>query len=348
MIVVVSVDGFAYSYKEVTLQMKLLIIGGTRFVGRAITQEALDTGHEVTLFNRGKSNAGLFPEADELVGDRDGGLDILRGRRWDAVIDTSGYVPRLVRDSARLLAAAVEHYTFISTISTYASFAEPGINEDSPQGTLEDETAEEVNDTTYELLKVLCEQALNEEMPDRVLHVRPTLIVGPYEEDDLFTYWVDRVAQGGEILVPGTADASMQFIDARDLATWVAKATEQRLTGPYITTGPDHPLTMSKILQTCRQVSDSDAVFTYVGDDFLLDKGLKVNDETPWWIPASHKGYGLFNNQKAVAAGLAFRPLDQTVKDMLDWLQIRPADYEWRSGLRPEEEQNLLAEWHSQ
>ena len=327
--------------------MKILIIGGTRFVGRAITQEAIDKGHEVTLFNRGKSNAGLFPEAEKLVGDRDGGLDLLRGHMWDAVIDTSGYLPRHVRDSAQLLADAIDHYTFISTISTYASFAEGGIDENSPQGKLADETTEDVNDATYGPLKVLCEKALNEEMNGRVLHVRPALIIGPYEEDDLFTYWVHRVAQGGELLVPGIPERNMQFIDARDLAKWVVSATEQRLTGPYITTGPDYVLTMEKILHTCQEVAQSNATFTYVGDSFLLDKELKPNAETPWWIPESHKGYGLFNNQKAIDAGLTFRPLAQTVTDMHQWLQTRPDDYEWRSGLTRAEEAALLAAWHS-
>ena len=325
--------------------MKILIIGGTRFVGRAITQAAFDAGHEVTLFNRGKSNTDLFPAAEKLVGDRDGGLDVLQGHKWDAVIDTSGYVPRLVRDSARLLADSVEHYTFISTIATYASFAEGGIDENSPQGSLEDETTEEVNGETYGPLKVLCEHAINEEMNGRALNVRPALIVGPHEEDDLFTYWVDRVPKGGEVLVPGQANFPMQFIDARDLGKWVVKATEERLTGPYITTGPDYSLTMGKIMETIKEVGNSDATFTYVGDQFLLDKGLIVNDETPWWVPAAFKGYALFNNQKAIDAGLTFRPLAETVRDMHRWLQTRPADYEWRSGFSLEREKELLAEW---
>ena len=328
--------------------MKLLIIGGTRFVGRAITQEAIDKGHQVTLFNRGKSNADLFPTVEKLIGDRDGGLDVLRGQQWDAVIDTSGYHPRHVRASARVLADAVAHYTFISTISTYASFAEGGIDEHSSQAILADDAGDEVNDATYGPFKALCEQALEEEMNGRVLHVRPALIIGPYEEDDLFTYWVYRIAQGGEVLVPGLPDVRMQFIDARDLARWVVQATEQRLTGPYITTGPDYALTMSKILQTCQQVSGVDVSLTYVGDDFLLDRELKPNAETPWWIPESHKGYGLFNNQKAIDAGLTFRPLTETVADMRAWLKTRPDDYEWRSGLSLQDEQSLLAEWHTQ
>lgn len=325
--------------------MKLLIIGGTRFVGRAITEAALTAGHEVTLFNRGRSNAHLFPDVEKLVGDRDGGLHVLRGRHWDAVIDTSGYIPRHVGDAAELLSAAVDHYTFISTISTYASFAEPGIDENAPQSAMDDESLEEVNETTYGPLKVLCEQVLEQKMPGRALHVRPALIVGPHEEDDLFTYWVDRIARGGEVLVPGRPESPMQFIDARDLGAWVVAATERKLTGPYITTGPDYPLTMAKILSTIREVSNSDVALTYVGDDFLLDKGLKPNDETPWWIPASHVGYGRFNNGKAITAGLTFRPLATTVADMLSWLPSRPADYEWRSGLRPELEAALLAEF---
>lgn len=322
--------------------MKVLVMGGTRFVGRAIVQEALNAGHEVTLFNRGRSNADLFPNVEKLAGNRDGGLDSLKGRSWDAVIDTSGYIPRVVRDSARLLASVVEQYTFISTISTYASFANSGIDENSPQAVLKDESIELVNDQTYGPLKTLCETAVNEELNGRALLIRPALIVGPYEEDDLFPYWVHRVARGGELLVPGSAASPMQFIDARDLGKWVVKATETGLCGPYITTGPDYPLTMGAILQTCKQVSQSNATFTYVGDQFLLDQGLQINSETPWWIPNSHIGYGMFNNQKAIEAGLTFRPLAETVHDTFDWLNTRPADYEWRSGLSPEQEQKLL------
>lgn len=326
--------------------MRLLIIGGTRFIGRAITQSALDEGHEVTLFNRGKSNPDLFPEVEKLVGDRDGKLSILKGRQWDAVIDPSGYHPSQVRNSAHALANSINHYIFISSISSYADFSQPGIDENSPQAVLTDPTVDDVNEETYGPFKALCEKVLEEEVNGRVLHIRPALVIGPYDENDLFPYWVHRVAQGGKVLVPGTPDANMQFIDARDLAAWIILAAEQRLTGPFITTGPDYQLTMGKILETIKDVSQSDAEFTYVGDRFLLDRGLKINKETPWWIPAFEKGYGLFNNQKALNAGLKFRPLTETVAHTLNWLTSRPPDYEWRSGLSPEFEAGLLKEWH--
>ena len=328
--------------------MKILVLGGTRFVGKAIVQEALNADHEVTLFTRGQSNAALFPNVEKLAGNRDGGLDSLKGRSWDAVIDTSGYLPRLVRDSARLLAGVVERYTFISTISTYASFANAGIDENSPQAVMQDTSIETVTDETYGPLKTLCETAVCEEMNGRALLVRPTLIIGPYEEDDLIPYWVHRVARGGELLVPGSAASPMQFIDARDLGKWVVKATVTGLSGPYITTGPDYPLTMGAILQTCKQVCQSDTTFTYVGDQFLFNQGLQINSETPWWIPGSHIGYGMFNNQKAIAVGLTFRPLAETIRDTLEWLDTRPADYEWRSGLSPEQEQKLLRRYKEQ
>jgi len=329
--------------------MKLLIIGGTRFVGRAITQAALDAGHQVTLFNRGKSNPGLFDSAETLIGDRDGDLTPLQNRRWDAVIDTSGYLPRHVRKTAQVLKENVDHYTFISTISTYTDFSVVGIDEQSPQQTIDAEAGGtlSVDDTNYGALKTMCERALDAEMDGQLLHVRPALIVGPHDPQDLFPYWVHRVAQGGEVLVPGTPQAPMQVIDARDLAKWVIAATEQKLRGAYITTGPNYTMTMREIVESCKRVSGSDATFTYVGDAFLLDQGLTPNSETPWWIPEAYIGYGTFDNHKAVAAGLTFRPIADTIRDTLAWLQARSADYQWQSGISAETEQKLLHLWHN-
>lgn len=328
--------------------MKVLILGGTRFVGRAMVETGLALGHELTLFNRGKSNVNLFPLIETIVGDRDGGLNALRGRSWDAVIDTSGYVPRLVGDSARMLADSVEHYTYISSISVFSRFDQPGLNEDSLIGTIEDESTEDINGQTYGPLKALCEQMLEGVMPGRVLHVRPGLIIGPYDESDRLTYWVWRVAQGGEVLATGEPDAPMQFIDARDLAAWAYKATEARLTGPYVCTGPEYGLTTGRLLETCKRVSSSDAAFTWVGDHFLREQGLAEEADVPWWVPAEYIGYAAFDTSKALAAGLSFRPLEETVRDTLTWHATRPKDYSWRSGLRPEQERALLKIWHEQ
>ncbi|MGH2736128.1 MAG: NAD-dependent epimerase/dehydratase family protein, partial [Actinomycetota bacterium] len=199
--------------------MRVLVFGGTKFVGRHLVDALLAPGHEVTLFNRGKTDPGLFGGAvEEVHGDRDGGLDSLRGRDWDAVIDVSGYLPRLVGDSARLLAGAVEHYTFISTVSVYRDFSQAGLTEDAPLATLSDESVEEVTYETYGGLKVLCEEVVRAEYGDRCTVVRPHVVVGPHDDTDRFTYWVARTARGGDVLVPGRRDKPVQFVDARDLA----------------------------------------------------------------------------------------------------------------------------------
>lgn len=327
--------------------MKLLILGGTRFLGRALVEAALAMGHEVTLFNRGQSNPGLYPDVEQLHGNRDGGLDVLRGRRWDAVIDTCGYVPRVVRASAELLADAVEQYTFISTLSVYAEPGLIGMNESAPLSTLADETVEEITGETYGPLKVLCEQAVTTEMDGRALHVRSGLIVGPHDPTDRFTYWPYRVARGGEVLAPGQPDYPVQFIDVRDLAEWTLRATKAKLTGPYNVTGPANFLTMTQVLDTCRRVSGSDATFTWVSDEFLQAHQVAAYTEMPLWVPGNYAGFNTVDCRKAIAGGLVFRPLAETVRDTLAWLETRPTDWQWRGGLMPDREAELLHKWHT-
>lgn len=211
--------------------MKILLIGGTVFLGRAIVDAALARGHEVTLFNRGKSNPGLYDDLEQIHGDRDGGLGVLGERQWDAVIDTCGYVPRHVRDAAAFLADRSRSIrTFISTISVYSDNNIVNMDETGPLATLADETTEQVTGESYGPLKVLCEKAATEGMNGRALHVRAGLIVGPYDRSDRFTYWPVRVARGGDILAPGDPDDPTQFIDVRDLGDWTVRATESRLT----------------------------------------------------------------------------------------------------------------------
>lgn len=327
--------------------MKLLILGGTRFLGRALVESARAGNHEVTLFNRGQSNPGLFPDVENLVGDRDGGLDALHGRTWDAVIDTCGYVPRLVGDSARLLTNAVGRYTFISTISVYADLSQPGIIESSPLGTIADETVETITGETYGPLKVLCEQMVNEAMgANRALHVRSGLIVGPYDSTDRFTYWPARLARGGETLAPGNPEQPIQFVDVRDIAHWIIQATEQRLSGPYNVTGPAARLSIRRFLETAVHTLQSNAQFTWVNQSFLLENEIVPFADLPLWVPASMAGFGAVNNQKAQQAGLTYRPLTNTIRDTQKWQASRPADYQWQAGLTPEREQELLAKWH--
>jgi 2'-hydroxyisoflavone reductase len=324
--------------------MRLLILGGTRFLGRHLVQAAQERGDEVTLFNRGRSNPGLFPGVVELYGDRDGDLEALRGQRWDAVIDTCGYVPRVVRQSAELLAPAVNHYTFISSISVYGELSAAGIDEMWPVATIEDESTEEITGESYGALKALCERAVLEQYPHNGLVIRPGLIVGPHDPTDRFTYWPVRVARGGEVLAPAPPEYGVQIIDVRDLAEWIVKMVERRARGIYNATGPDEPLPFGVLLDKCRAVAGSDAAFTWVAPEFLLERGVQPWTELPLWIPDEQ---GSADISRATADGLRFRPLAATIADTLSWADQRPADHSWRAGLDAEKEARLLESWHT-
>ena len=324
---------------------KILIIGGTRFMGYFATAFALERGHTVTLFNRGLSNPDAFPAAETLRGDRDTDVDLLRGRRWDAVIDTSGYVPRIVRKSTELLKDVVERYVFVSSISVYTDITAPGGDESLPVRTLTDPTVEEITGETYGGLKVLCEQVVENTLPGRALIVRPGLIVGPRDPTDRFDYWVRRVAQGGEVLVPGTPDYPVQGIDARDLGEWIVRMVEGQGTGTYNAVGPSQK--MITLLDTTKQVSGSDARYTWVDEKFLLEHNVSPWENLPLWAKEEGKAYSLVSAARAVAAGLTFRPLEETVRGSLDWQNAHPELVKARSGpITPEREQSLLREWH--
>jgi len=329
--------------------MKLLILGGTVFLGRATVEAALARGHEVTLFNRGQSNPDIFPEVEKLVGDRDSDLAPLKGRKWDAVIDTCGYVPRLVRKSVEVLADSVDHYTFISSISVYADTHKIGTLEEDAVGVIEDETVEVVDGETYGPLKALCEQAAEEVMPGRVLIIRPGLIVGRYDPTDRFTYWPVRVARGGEVLAPDNPGFKEQVIDVRDLVEWNIRMAEAGKVGIYNGTGPEQPFTMGELMEVSKQVSGSDATFTWLPEEFLLEKEVGPWMELPMWIPSTMAGIGQGLMQvsvaRAVADGLTFRPLADIVKDTLDFAATRPADHEWSAGMKTERESEILKAW---
>ncbi|MFP5287530.1 MAG: NAD-dependent epimerase/dehydratase family protein [Thermoanaerobaculia bacterium] len=284
--------------------MRLLLLGGTRFVGRHFAEAALSRGHELTLFHRGQTNPGLFSKAEEVLGDRDLGLP---SGRWDAVIDFCGYVPRQVREAAAEIQADL--YVFISSISVYADFRVRGLTEESPVKQPARDT-EEVTPETYGWLKALCERELQGR---QALVVRPGILVGPHDYTGRFTYWPWRVAQGGEVLVQGRPGRPLQILDARDLAAWLLTMVEKGRTGTFNATGP--MITMGELLETCREVTGSDATFTWVDRDLDL----------PLWIPEEKSGFDSIDNRKARAEGLAFRPLADTIRDTLAWVEADPA-----------------------
>ena len=321
--------------------MKILIIGGTRFLGRSLVEIALDKGHEITLFNRGRTNPDLFPEIECLKGDRDSDLEPLQGRKWDAVVDTCGYVPRIVKKSAELLADSVEHYTYISSISAYADFAEPGLDEKSLLAGIEDETVEQVTNETYGPLKVLCEKAVEQAMPGRVLVIRPGLIVGPYDSSDRFTYWPVRVKSGGEILAPSPPHEQIQFIDVRDLVEFTLLMLERRHTDTYNCAGPGYTLTTQQFLNECNNIFGSKAEFTWVNEKFITENEINL----PVWVPKEWSGINQVNCQKAIDEGLSFRPYADTIRDTVSWHATRPSDYKLLAGLESEQEQELLKLW---
>jgi 2'-hydroxyisoflavone reductase len=336
---------------------RILILGGTGFLGPQLVEAARARGHTVTLFNRGKTRPHLFPDVEKLHGDRDpkngDGLKVLEGRSWDVVIDTSGYVPRVVRASAELLAPNVGHYIFISTISVYKELPRPGMDEDSPLATMDDPTQENVREH-YGALKALCEKAVEAAFPGRATLIRPGLIVGPDDPTQRFTYWPVRVAQGGEVLAPGDGSDPAQFIDVRDLAEWTILALENRDLGTFNAVGPDKPLRMREMLEACRQASGSNATFTWADAAFLEQQKVSPWMDMPVWIPPGGEMAGMssVSNARAVARGLKFRPVVDTARDTLAWFNGLPperqAELRKRAGLSPEREREVLAAWHQQ
>lgn len=337
--------------------MRLLVLGGTVFLGRHVVEAALARGHAVSLFTRGRHGAELFPAAERLVGDRDGDLSALEGKRWDAVVDTSGYVPRVVGASVELLAGAVEHYTFVSSVSVYADTSAPGVDESAAVARVPDERTEDVG-AHYGALKALCERSVARAMPGRCLTVRPGLIVGPHDPTGRFTYWVRRVARGGTVLAPAPPEQPVQLIDARDLAEWIVRMAEDRVTGVYNAVGPAETLDLDALLEECRTATGSDARFTWVDERFLLDHGVAPWSDLPLWLAVESnrdlRGFLAVDARRAMAAGLCLRPLGQTIRNTLAWTESRRAQASdgaepdgtgAPAGLSPDRERELLAAW---
>ena len=318
--------------------MKLLLLGGPRFLGRAIADAALERGHQLTFFNRGKTNPDLYPGVERIIGDRAGDLTALGGRTWDAVIDTSGYLPSEVRASAEALATC-GLYCFVSSISVYADFARPN-DEDSPLAEIGDLPANEVTNESYGALKALCEEAVREVFRERALVVRPGLIVGPHDPTGRFTYWPHRVARGGEVVAPAPPDRRTQVIDVRDLGEWTVELCERGSSGTFNATHPG--LMWSELLDSCRAVAGSDADITWVPDGFLLEHEVGQWMELPLWLADPEMAAADdVSVRRALDAGLTFRPLAETVRGALEHAHMTEA-----AGLAPEREAELLAAWH--
>ena len=318
--------------------MRLLVLGGTKFLGRHAVDAALAAGHDVTIFTRGNTNAELFPEAAHLHGDRDGRLDALATGEWDGVVDTSGYVPRVVRQSAELLRDRVGRYVFVSSISVYADFSEP-VDEATPVAGLDDPASEDIQ-ADYGALKAACERVVEEVYGERSARVRAGLIVGPHDPTDRFTYWPRRIARGGAVLGPGDPDAPVQFVDARDLGAWLVQLALSGPGGTFNATGPAEPLTFRELLERARAATGSDADVRWVDDQRVLDAGVQPWTELPLWLPGiDYAGLARADNAQALAAGLTFRPVEETVLDTLAWDRTVEGD---RPTLAHEREQEIL------
>jgi len=319
--------------------VRLLVLGGTKFLGRAAVEEALARGHEVTLFNRGETNPELFPEVTKLRGDRTESLEPLARGSWDAVIDPSGYLPAVVRASAEALAGSVGHYVFVSSVSVYASLAQP-VDEDAPLAELGDDPDDRLTDdySNYGALKALCEAAVTQAFGrQRCANVRPGLIVGAHDPSGRFTYWPHRVARGGEVLAPGPPEGTVQFVDVKDVGRFLVNAAERVLDGAYNVTRPG--LAWGELLETCRTVAASDATFRWVPDELLTGHEVGEWMELPLWIAdPDMAGIHQADVLRAVEAGLTFRPLAETVRDTLDQAETVEG-----VGLTPKREAELLA-----
>ena len=338
--------------------LNILILGGTGFTGPFQVEYALKRGHKVTLLNKGKRPSPEWPAAvEQLHGDRNtGDLAALKGRKWDVCIDNPTSLPFWVRDAGQVLKGNVGHYLFISTISVYADGSKPGINENSPLAQYKGKDAMAETQQTlradienlYGPLKALSEAEAHKQFGKNVTIVRPGYIVGPRDETDRFTYWPHRVAQGGEILVPGDGHDPIQIIDGRDLGEWMIRLAEAGTTGTFNACGPDYPLSMDAMLYGCQAVTGGGMTLTHVSPAFLDEQQVGL----PIWVPSKdnpYAGYGAVSNERAIAAGLTFRPLATTVQDLLAWFHSLPAERQAKlgAGITREKEAELLKAWHA-
>ncbi len=334
---------------------KILVLGGTAFLGPHFVRAAQANGHTVTLFNRGKTNPGMWKDLEQLRGDREtGDLTALKGRSFDAVVDTSGYVPAHVEATAKLLADSCKHYQFISTISVYGSFGErpDAITESTDTAKVDDDKVAAVNAIReampfYGPLKARCEAAAEAAMPGRVSTLRPGLIVGPGDTSDRFTWWPVRIDRGGEVIAPGDPDGHVQFVDVRDLAAWMLHCIEHDVVGVHNVTGFHGRVSMQEVLGACKCATSTPVTLTWCSEEFLAANKVQPYMQMPLWIPRD--GRSVVDCSKAIAAGMRFRPIADTVRDTLQWAKAERGDKPFaRTGLPAEREKELLAKWHAE
>jgi 2'-hydroxyisoflavone reductase len=341
--------------EEKVKPLRILILGGTGFTGPFQVKYALSRGHKVTVFNRGKTHPGELPkEVEQLIGDRNGHLEALKGKQWDVCIDNPTTLPAWVRDAAQFLKGNVERYIFISTISVYADTS-AGPDENTPLAKYEGadpfkETLEAMKASgykTYGPLKALSEQETEKWFPGKSLIIRPGLIVGPRDETDRFTYWPVRIDRGGEVLAPGNPSDSVQFIDGRDLAEWTIRMAENRETGIYNATGPAKELGIDGMLDGIKTALNSNAIFAWADGKFLKQQKVEAWSDMPVWA-GDELGMARTNISRALAKGLTFRPLGDTARDTLAWFKAQKPERQakMRAGLTPEREAEVLVALH--
>lgn len=340
----------AHTQDAATEPLSILILGGTGFIGPHMVREALRRGHEVTLFNRGVTNNALFPDLETIKGDRDNGLGGLKGRKFDAVIDNSGYVPRHVNDSAKLLARNVDHYLYISTIAVYASFSVDN-DEQSSVGRLQDESVEEVTGETYGPLKALCEDRVSEvfDATDRTI-IRPTYVCGPGDHTDRFSYWPVRTQRGGQMVWPGRPSDTMQLIDVRDLANFTIDCLDQRIAGVYNAVNPAESYTIGDLYDDCVAITGAAMTPVWISEEFAYEQGLIGGRTLPIWHPKTGDGgvTGSVSGAAARKAGLHNRPERETARDLLQWWNTLDADrrVNLRAGIAADMEPDIIAAWN--
>jgi 2'-hydroxyisoflavone reductase len=339
-------------------QIRLLILGGTGFIGPWQVRYAQARGHEVTIFNRGRSAPGMFPGVEELIGDRAvSNLESLRGRRWDAVIDNSASLssaPAWVRDSAALLRDAVDQYLFISTRSVFRDLSMVPATVDAPLYSRESPPGgwSEGEDFPYGLAKALAEGEVRSVFGARTTVVRPGLIVGPGDDTDRFTYWPVRIERGGEVLAPGNPDVDrVQVIDVRDLCEWVVRLCEQKTYGTYMGLGPEHGRSMGEFLYGIAAVTTAPVTWTWVPREFLAQHRMRAYQEMPVWRPPvpGYEGFARFDLTREVAAGLTYRSLADTTTATLEFHHSRSPERKasLEAGTTPEREAEVLRAWHA-
>ena len=330
--------------------LKVLILGGTGFIGPHFVDALTAGGHKITLFNRGKRDPEVKPGIEQLLGDRNGQIDSLKGRDWDVVIDNSGYTPSQVKATAELLKEHVRRYIFISSIAVYADFAKAGVDEDYKLAELKDPTTEVVNGETYGGLKVLCEKVVETTYDKRATIIRPTYIAGPGDHTDRFTYWPVRVSKGGKMLAPGTPSDPFQYIDVRDLAGFIRTCVEKDVNGKFNLCGPQGAVTMGSLLDEAKRITKADTTFVWATAEFLeaneiIGEKAKGNFMPIWQPPKGDEaGLLLVSPARAEKKGLKFRSLETTIRDTLEWKKKRPEDEQvLKAGLTMQREAELLA-----